>query len=52
MSKFFKNPVVHGIAVFIVMALGIFIHSGSPLLTMTIGGFAAGVIAYLTGVLG
>lgn len=48
----FKNPVVHGIAVFIVMLLSVFIHSPSPILTMTVGSVGAAILAYLSGILG
>lgn len=52
MSAFFKNPVVHGALVFILTLISLFIHSGSPLLQMTVGGVAAGLLAYLSGILG
>lgn len=51
-SNFFKNPIVHGIAVFVIMLLGLFVHSQAPILTMTVGGVGAAVLAYLTGILG
>lgn len=51
MSSFFKNPIVHGVAVFFVMFLSFFVSSNSPILTMTIGGAGAAIVAYLTGIL-
>lgn len=52
MSNFFKNPIVHGVSVFVVMLLSLFLNSGSPLITMTVGGAAAAIIAWFTAVLG
>jgi hypothetical protein len=47
----FKNPIVHGVAVFVITMLAWFLTTQSPILTMTVGGVGAAVIAWLSGIL-
>lgn len=51
MSNFFKNPVVHAACVFLITAIAWFLTTNSPILTMTIGGVGAGIVAWLTQIL-
>jgi uncharacterized membrane protein (DUF106 family) len=47
MNSFFNNPIVHGIAAALAMALGWFVTSGNPILTVTIGAILKGIYIYL-----